>query len=128
MTRKLTLACALAFFVNLILPMMAYSGGSPTLPPPSGSCGGAPSCSPPPPTPPACSDSSCMPSSIPQYENWGGQSWDQCNLPALLKQRHEERLKVLNKNICVTKKYNSEICVILYKMYVRVYISVSTLY
>lgn len=112
MTRKLTLACALAFFVNLILPMMAYSGGtppsssggSPTPPPPSGSCGGAPSCSPPPPTLPACSDSSCMPSSIPQYENWGGQSWDQCNLPALLKQRHEERLKVLNKNICVTKK------------------------
>ena len=30
--------------------------------------------------------------------------YSQCNLPAILKQRHEERLKVLNKSICVTKE------------------------
>ena len=105
---KLLLAFALGVIVNLILPlttsgMSPGSSGSP--PPSSGGCT-APSCSSPPMPPSGCSDSSCMPMP-PSYNSYNSEmvgGYSQCNLPAILKQRHEERLKVLNKSICVTKK------------------------
>ena len=109
MIHKLLLAFALGVFVNLILPLTT-SGMSPSKQVPS-SGGQGPGSSgsplPSPPMPPSgCSDSSCtpMPPSYNPYNSEMVGSYSQCNLPAILKQRHEERLKVLNKSICVTKE------------------------
>lgn len=109
MIHKLLLAFALGVFVNLILPLTT-SGMSPSKQVPSSGGQGPGSSGSPPPSPPmppsGCSDSSCMPMP-PSYNPYNSEmvgGYSQCNLPAILKQRHEERLKVLNKSICVTKE------------------------
>jgi hypothetical protein len=109
MIHKLLLAFALGVFVNLILPLTT-SGMSPSKQVPSSGGQGPGSSGSPPPSPPmppsGCSDSSCtpMPPSYNPYNSEMVGGYSQCNLPAILKQRHEERLKVLNKSICVTKE------------------------